>query len=125
MTVRERNEFIFVEEERICEEEELAREECRKLLRIIKMLRTTDQIMRAEAEGLILLKEEVKASENIRVTDVHTKDKETGEIDIKPYSFHALPRDYDRYEVVKKRTYYPYGFPSKVAAYVLPDDLQI
>ena len=125
MTVHERNEFIFAEEERIREEEKMAKEERRKLLRIIKTLRTQDEIVRAEAEGLILLKEEVKASKNIRVTDLHIKDKETGEIDITTYSFHSLPRDYERYEVVEKRTYYPYDFPSKVAAYVLPADLGI
>ena len=63
-------------------------------------------------------------SKEIRVTDLHIKDKQTGEIKTRPYSYHALPRD-DRYKVVKKVTYYPYDFPSKEAAYLLPDDLKI
>ncbi len=95
------------------------------LLRRIKTLRTEGEIKDAVNSGQKVLKEEVKPSKQIEVTDLHIKDKKTGEIIVKPYNYHAIPRDYDRYEIVEKRTYYPYTFPSKVAAYVLPDDLEV
>jgi len=62
--------------------------------------------------------------ENIRVTDLHIKDKQTGEVTIEPYSFHALPDDDSKYEIVKEATYYPYKFPP-TAAYLLPDDIEV
>ncbi len=109
----------------IIEKEEA--EELRKkaFLRNIKTLRTRKEIKDAINSGYKILKQQVKPSKAIRVTDLHIKDKQTGKIIIKPYNYHALPGDYDRYKVLKKRTYYPYDFPSKVAAYLLPDDLKV
>ena len=109
----------------IIEKEEA--EELRKkaLLRRIKTLRTKEEIETAVEDGHKVLKQKVEPSKDIRVTDLHIKDKQTGEIIIKPYNYHALPHDYDRYEIVEKRTFYPYKFPSKEAAYFLPDTLKV
>lgn len=109
----------------IIEKEEA--EELRKkaLLRRIKTLRTKEEIETAVEDGHKVLKQKVEPSKDIRVTDLHIKDKQTGEIIIKPYNYHALPHDYDRYEIVEKRTFYPYKFPSKEAAYLLTDDLKV
>jgi len=109
----------------IIEKEEA--EELRKkaLLPQIKTLRTKEEINTAVEDGHKVLKQKVEPSKDIRVTDLHIKDKQTGEIIIKPYNYHALPHDYDRYEIVEKKTYYPYEFPSKEAAYLLPDDLKV
>jgi len=107
-------------------EEEKAEDIIKKAsLRRIKTLRTEEEIDEAIKAGYKVLKQKVKPSKSIRVTDLHIRDKQTGKIEVKPYSYHALPHDYDRYEVVEQRTYYPYTFPSKVAAYLLPDDLQV
>ena len=112
------------ESNRLLQEEKA--EELRKKasLRTIKTLRTKKEIDDAVKAGQKLLKQKVKPSKEIRVTDLHIRDKQTGEIIIKPYNYHAIPNDYDRYEIVKERTYYPYDFPSKEAAYLLPDDLK-
>ena len=95
------------------------------LLRGIKTLRTKEEIETAVEDGHKVLKQKVEPSKEIRVTDLHIKDKQTGEIIIKPYNYHALPSNYDRYEIVEKRTYYPYEFPSEEAAYLLPADLEV
>lgn len=122
---QEYNSLLYNETEKIRLEDESEDIRKKSLLRTIKTLRTKEEIQDAINAGHNILKQKVKPSKDVRVTDIHIKDKETGEINIKPYSYHALPRDYDRYEVVEKRTYYPYDFPSKIAAYVLPDDLKV
>ena len=122
---KEYSRLMHKEMEKIRQEDELKDIRKKSLLRIVKTLRSKEEIEDAVNSGHNVLKQKVKPSKAIRVTDIHIKDKETGKIDIKPYNYHALPRDYDRYEVVEKRTYYPYDFPSKVAAYVLPDDLEV
>ncbi len=122
---KEYNSLMHKETEKIYQEDEAENVRKKGLLRTIKTLRTKEEIKDAINSGQKVLKQKVKPSKKIRVTDLHIKDKETGGTDIKPYNFHALPRDYDRYEVVEKRTYYPYNFSSKVAAYVLPDDLEV
>ena len=113
------------EADKILEEEKAEEIRKKSLLRKIKTLRTQEEIDAAIEIGQKVLKEKVIPSDAIRVTDLHIKDKQTGEIIVKPYSYHALPRDYDRYEVVEKRTYYPYTFPSKEAAYLLPEDIEV
>ena len=122
---QEYNSLFYKETEKIRLEDEAEDIRKKNLLRTIKTLRTIEEIQDAISAGHIVLKQKVKPSKEIRVTDLHIKDKKTGEMDIKPYSYHALPRDYDRFEVLEKRTYYPYNFPSKVAAYVLPDELEV
>ena len=93
------------------------------LLRI-KTLRTEDEIADAISLGQKILKENVIASKDIYVTELWFKNKKTGEIRKESYSYHALQYDYEGHEV-KKVTYYPYSFPSKIAAYLLPNDLQV
>jgi hypothetical protein len=96
------------------------------LPRTIKTLRTRKEIKSALKAGRKILKQEVKPSEEIRVTDIHIKDRLTWKVKIIPYDFDSLslvPSGW-RYKVVHK-TYYPYSFPSKVAAYLLPDDLKV
>jgi len=110
---------------KIMEEEEAGSLKEKALLRKIKTLRTKEEIEDAIESGYKVLKQEVKPSKDIRVTDLHIRDKQTGEIIVKPYNYHALPRDYDRYEIDEKRTYYPYEFPYKTAAYLLPYDLKV
>ncbi len=122
---KEYNSLMYKETEKIRQEDELEDIRKKSLLRIVKTLRTKEEIKDAINSGQKVLKQKVKPSKEIRVTDIHIKDKKTGKITVQPYSFHALPTDYDRYEVVKKRTYYPYDFPSKDAAYVLPEDLSV
>lgn len=95
------------------------------LLRRIKTLRTKGEIKDAIQSGYKVLKQKVEPSKDISVTDIHIKDKKTGKVSVQPYTYHSLPHDYDRYKVLKKRTYYPYDFPSKEAAYLLPDDLEV
>lgn len=124
LTQKERNRLFRAETDKIRQEDEAEDIRQKSLLRTIKTLRTKEEIKDAVKAGHKVLKQNVKPSKDIRVTDLHIKDKKTGEIDIKHYSYHALPYDYDRYEVAKKVTYYPYDFPSKVAAYLLPDDLE-
>ena len=109
----------------IIEKEEADELRKKALLPQIKTLRTKEEINTAVEDGHKVLKQKVEPSKDIRVTDLHIKDKHTGEIIIKPYNYHALPHDYDRYEIVEKRTYYPYKFPSKEAAYLLTDDLKV
>ncbi len=125
LSQKERNSLLRTETDKILQEDELDDIRQKSLLRSIKTLRTKEEIEDAVKVGHKVLKQKVKPSKDISVTDLHIKDKKTGEIDIKPYNYHAIPRDYDRYEVVKEVTYYPYKFPSKVAAYLLPDDLKV
>ncbi len=121
---KEYNSLLHVEIEKIRQEDDLEDIREKSLLRTIKTLRTKEEIKDAVKRGHEILKQKVKPSKDIRVTDLHIKDKQTGKISIEPYTYHNLPRD-DRYKVVKKVTYYPYNFPSKVAAYLLPDDLEV
>lgn len=121
----ERNSLLYDEIKKLRQEDGLEESKQKRLLRTIKTLRTKEEIEDAVKAGHKVLKQEVKPSEDIHVTDLHIKDKKTGEIEIKPYSYYAIPLDNDRYEVIKEVTYYPYNFPSKVAAYLLPDDLAI
>ncbi len=93
-------------------------------LRRIKTLRTEEEIADAVNAGYKILKEQVVASENIYAIELWFKNKKTGEIRKESYSYHAYMHDYEGHEV-KKVTYYPYTFPSKIAAYLLPDDLQV
>jgi hypothetical protein len=120
----QRNTLLHEEENRLREEEDRERMKEKSTLRTIKTLRTKEEIKDAQKHGIRLLKQKVKPSKEIRVTDLHIKNKENGEIAVKPYTYHNMPTD-ERYKIVKKVTYYPYSFPSKVAAYVLPDDLEI
>ena len=122
---KEYNSLMQKETEKIYQEDEAEDVRKKGLLRTIKTLRTKEEINDAVKAGKNVLKQKVIPSKEIRVTDLHIKDKETGKVKIEPYSFHALPSDDDRYEIVKKVTYYPYEFPSKIAAYLLPDDLEI
>ena len=124
LTELERNTLLREEVEKIHQEDDQEDLKQKSLLRTIKTIRIKDEIKDAINAGHKVLKQKVKPSKDIRVTDLHIKDNKTGEIDIRPYSYHALPHD-DRYQVVKKVTYYPYDFPSKVAAYLLPDDLMV
>jgi len=121
---KERNSLFYAETQKILQEDELADIRQKSQLRTIETLRTKKEIKDAVKAGHKVLKQKVKPSKHISVTDLHIKDTKTGEIDIKPYSYHALPYD-DRYEIVKKVSYYPYNFPSKTAAYLLPDDLKV
>ncbi len=121
---KEYNSLLHVEIEKIRQEDDLEDIREKSLLRTIKTLRTKEEIRDAVKRGHKILKLKVQPSKDIRVTDLHIKDKQTGKISIEPYTYHNLPRD-DRYKVVKKVTYYPYNFPSKVAAYLLPDDLEV
>lgn len=89
----------------------------------IKTLRTEEEIANAISSGHKILKEKVIASEDIYAIDLWFKNNQTGEIRKESYSYHAYMCDYEGYEV-KKVTYYPYTFPSEIAAYLLPDNLQ-
>jgi hypothetical protein len=120
----EYNSLIHKEIEKIHQEDEAADIRRKSLLRIIKTLRGKEEIKNAINSGQKVLKQKVEPLENIRVTDLHIKDKKTGEITIEPYSIHTLADDDSKYEIVKKATYYPYKFPP-TAAYLLPDDLKI
>ncbi len=90
----------------------------------IKTLRTEDEIEDAVNAGYKILKEQVIASKNIYVNELWFKNKQTGEIRKESYGYHAYARDYEGHEV-KTVTYYPYTFPSKIAAYLLSDDLHV
>ena len=92
---KEYNSLMHKETEKIYQEDESEDAREKGLLRTIKTLRG---------------KEEIK--------------KKTGEVTIEPYSFHALPDDDSKYEIVKEATYYPYKFPP-TAAYLLPDDIEV
>ncbi len=120
----EYNTLLHEEFSRLREEEKA--EELRKKasLRTIKTLRTKKEIDDAIKAGQKVLKQKVEPSKEIRVTDLHIKDKQTGKISIEPYSYHAIPHDYGRYKILKEKTYYPYDFPSKEAAYLLPNGLE-
>jgi len=121
---QEYNRLMHAETNRVSQEN--GAEDIRKksLLRMIKTLRGKEEIEDAINSGQKVLKQKVEPLENIRVTDLHIKDKKTGEIIIEPYSFHALPDDDSKYKIVKEVTYYPYRFPP-TAAYLLPDDIEV
>lgn len=107
--------------------EEEKREDLKKkrALRSIKTLRTKEEIQNAINAGQKVLKQKVIPSKKIQVTDVYIKNLDTGEVYTRPYSYSAIVEcDPENREMVKKKTYYPYTFPLKIAAYVLPDDLQ-
>jgi len=94
----------------------------KRYIYVIKTLRGEEEIAEAINAGRKVLKEEVKPLDDIQVTDLHIKNKKTGNITIEAYSFHSIAYD-DGYKPVKKVTYYPYKFPT-TAAYLLPDDLE-
>ena len=125
MTEAELSGLIYKEAKRIGrteEEEDLKR---KRSLRTIKTLRTKEEIKNAQNEGLKLLEEKVKPSEKIRVTDVYIRDTDTGEVFTMPNSYSAILRGtQENTKIIKEVTHYPYEFPSEVAAYVLPDDLE-
>ncbi len=94
-------------------------------LRIIKTLRTKEDIEDAESAGSSLLKQKIKPSKEIQVTDVYIENTDTGEVRIMPYSYTAIIYGtHENTKIIKEVTHYPYKFPSEVAAYVLPDDLK-
>lgn len=96
----------------------------KSFLRTIKTLRTIEEITDAVDSGQNILEQEVKPSNEIYVTDVYIKDMDTGEIYTRPYSYSAIiESDGENRKMIKKETYYPYTFPSKIAAYVIPEDL--
>ena len=121
---KEYNSLMHKETEKIYQEDESEDARKKGLLRTIKTLRGKEEIKNAINSGQKVLKQKVEPLENIRVTDLHIKDKKTGEVTIEPYSFHALPDDDSKYEIVKEATYYPYKFPP-TAAYLLPDDIEV
>ncbi len=121
---KEYNSLMHKETEKIHQEDESEDARKKGLLRTIKTLRGKEEIKNAINSGQKVLKQKVEPLENIRVTDLHIKDKETGKVKIEPYSFHALPDDDSKYEIVKEATYYPYKFPP-TAAYLLPDDIEV
>ncbi len=122
---KEYHTLMHKETEKIRLEDEAEDIRKKSLLRTIKTLRTQEEIDNAVNDGDKILKQKVQASKDIKVTDLHIKDKETGKISVEPYSYHAIPKDFDRYEIIKEVTYYPYEFPLKVAAYLLPEDLKV
>ena len=94
-------------------------------LRIIKTLRTEKEIRDALNAGHKVLWERVKASKSIFASDLHIKNRKIGTVKITPYSFHDFPSEGDGYRLVKEVNYYPYIFTSKIATYLLPDDLRV
>jgi len=94
------------------------------LLRRIKTLRTKKEIKKAIKAGHLVLQQKVIPSKEIYVKDYYMKDKKTGEVRIELSDRNIRKEDYDHYTIIE-RNYYPYTFPSKTAAYLLPDDLEI
>jgi hypothetical protein len=112
------------EMERLYKEDEAEELKRKSLLRHIKTLRTKEEIKEAINSGAKVLKQKVKPSKEIWAMDYHIKDLNTGEITKEAYTFGNLViGDRDDKEIVKVVEYYPYTFPSKDAAYLLPDDL--
>ena len=97
----------------------------KRSLRRIKTLRTQEEIKSAIDAGHKILKQKVIPSKEIRITEFRIRNIFTGKRNIVLYSFDALSLGTKWYEIVRKVTYYPYTFPSNVAAYLLPNDLLV
>ncbi len=96
------------------------------LPRIIKTARTTKEMDIAEANGYGLCKEIVVPSPQISIKEVFIRNKDTGEVTTQPYNYYAvICGTQDNTEILKIETCYPYKFPSDIAAYLLPKDLEI
>lgn len=56
---------------------------------------------------------------------MYIKNTKTGEVYTRAGNYHAYCEGAnENRKIIKEKIYYPYTFPSKVAAYVLPDDFQ-
>jgi len=117
-----RNRLLYKEFRKILEEDEREDLNKKSSLRKIKTLRTRKEIKDAQKAGYRVLKQKVKPSKEIRVTDIYIKDLTTGEVYTTIDDWESSKKNKKE---IKRKTYYPYKFPSKVAAYLLPDDLQV
>ena len=95
--------------------------EKKKSLRTIKTLRTRREIKNALREGKQVLKQKVHPARNIRVTYALIWDRTAWwRFETVPYTFELL--NFNPYIVTTFKRY-PHTFPSKFAAYIIPDDL--
>ena len=94
----------------------------KKALRTIQTLRTKKEIKDAIRSGKNVLKQKVKPSKKIRVTYALIFDRKRWRFETTPYTYDALETE-GRILTTFRR--YPYTFPSKVAAYLLPNDLEV
>jgi len=96
------------------------------LPRIIETARTIKEMSIAEENGYKLCIEMVVPSPDISIREVFIRNKDTGEITTQPYDYYAvICGTQDNTEILKIENRYPYDFPSDIAAYLIPPDLEI
>ena len=102
----------------------------KKELRIIKTARTKDSINQAARDGFRLVVEKVEPSDRIKSQYAVMQNKITKEITIigdrrsVKFDYRLLPSD--NFEmIVDWSYYYPHKFKSPIAAYLVPEDIEV
>ena len=102
----------------------------KKELRIIKTARTKDSINQAAREGFRLVVKKVEPSDRIKSQYAVMQNKTTKEIvvigDYRSTRFDPRLLPKDNFEmIIDWSYYYPYKFESPIAAYLVPEDIEI
>jgi hypothetical protein len=102
----------------------------KKELRIIKTARTVDSINQAAKEGFRPIVKRVEPSDRIKSQYAVMQNKTTKEITIigdrrsVKFDYRLLPSD--NFEMILDWSYYyPYTFESPIAAYLVPEDIEV
>lgn len=102
----------------------------KKELRIIKTARTKDSINQAAKDGFRLVVKKLEPSDRIKSQYAVMQNKTTKEITIigdrrsVRFDYRLLPSD--NFEIILGWSYYyPYKFESPIAAYLVPEDINV